>query len=181
MSQKKGFTLIELLVVIAIISLLSSIVMASLSSAKIKAQETRRIAEVKQLATALFMVADKNGGTYPSSGGVAKCLGTASTCWGGNFSGSDILNTAISEFMKTIPTDPANRTGKGDRYLYSDGTSNIAQYCTGASYPTGPFIYYVPNNLSPATQAECGVGYYACCGNQFGCGEGGLSCVYPLN
>ncbi len=40
MKLKKGFTLIELLVVIAIISLLSSIVMASLSGAKNKTAET---------------------------------------------------------------------------------------------------------------------------------------------
>jgi len=34
--KKKGFTLIELLVVVAIISLLSSVVLASLSSARAK-------------------------------------------------------------------------------------------------------------------------------------------------
>ena len=46
--MKKGFTLIELLVVISIISLLSSIVFASLGSARDKGRDTAKIAELKQ-------------------------------------------------------------------------------------------------------------------------------------
>lgn len=51
--RARGFTLIELLVVIAIISLLSSIVLASLSSARAQARDARRVADLNQLRTAL--------------------------------------------------------------------------------------------------------------------------------
>jgi prepilin-type N-terminal cleavage/methylation domain-containing protein len=52
-SSQKGFTLIELLVVIAIIGILSSIVIASVNSARQKAQETTIKVQLKELATGL--------------------------------------------------------------------------------------------------------------------------------
>lgn len=66
--MKKGFTLIELLVVIAIIGILSSVILASLNSARTKAQDTQRIASVKAFKTALELYYDDNGG-YPTSNG----------------------------------------------------------------------------------------------------------------
>ena len=52
-STKRGFTLIELLVVIAIIGMLSSVVLASLNSARQKARNVTKKAELKQLVDAL--------------------------------------------------------------------------------------------------------------------------------
>lgn len=51
----KGFTLIELLVVIAIIALLSSVVLAALTSTRIKARDASRVATGRSLKTALAM------------------------------------------------------------------------------------------------------------------------------
>src|SRR3989344_3143092 len=51
-SGKKGFTLIELLVVISVISLLSSIVFASLNNARVKARNAKRIQDINQLVNA---------------------------------------------------------------------------------------------------------------------------------
>jgi len=60
-----GFTLIELLVVIAIISLLSSIVLASLGQTRAKARDSKRIQDLVQLRNALEEYALDNNGLYP--------------------------------------------------------------------------------------------------------------------
>lgn len=51
--KNRGFTLIELLVVISIISLLSTIVMGSLASARSKARDQYRISSLRQISNAL--------------------------------------------------------------------------------------------------------------------------------
>ena len=57
----KGFTLIELLVVVSIISLLASVVMSSLASARDKAQDARRKSDLKQIQAALELYYNKCG------------------------------------------------------------------------------------------------------------------------
>jgi prepilin-type N-terminal cleavage/methylation domain-containing protein len=66
-NNNKGFTLIELLVVIAIIGLLSSIVLASLSGARSKSRDTKRVAEMRSIETALTLYALSNNGYIPLS------------------------------------------------------------------------------------------------------------------
>ena len=63
-NAKKGFTLVELLVVISIISLLTSIVLASLNDARKKARDSARISSVLQVQKALAMYFSDKGG-YP--------------------------------------------------------------------------------------------------------------------
>ncbi|MBU2103918.1 type II secretion system GspH family protein [Patescibacteria group bacterium] len=68
MVDRRGFTLIELLVVIAIIDLLSSIVLTSLSTARAKANNARRVADLIQIRTALALY-HINNGAYPIQAG----------------------------------------------------------------------------------------------------------------
>lgn len=51
----RGFSLVELLVVIAIIALLSSVVIAALTQARVRSRDTARIANARQIATALHI------------------------------------------------------------------------------------------------------------------------------
>lgn len=96
--------MIELLVVIAIIGVLSSVVLASLNSARAKANNARRVADLNQIRNALELYATDNGGNYPSTGG--NWRGTTPNCYG---TGSD-PNTAIPglvpNYMSVMPQDP---------------------------------------------------------------------------
>lgn len=64
--RQKGFTLIELLVVIAIIGLLASVVLLALNSARQKSRDAKRLADVRQIASALELYFNDNN-TYPGS------------------------------------------------------------------------------------------------------------------
>ena len=64
--SEKGFTLIELLVVIAIISVLASLLMPALSSAREKARQIACLSNLRQLGLALTMYADNNHESFPA-------------------------------------------------------------------------------------------------------------------
>ena len=71
--NKKGFTLIELLVVIAIIGLLSTLAVVALTSARTKARDSKRVADMKQVQTAMELY-------YSATNGYPACAGLVSTC-----------------------------------------------------------------------------------------------------
>ena len=61
-TNQKGFTLIELLVVIAIIGLLASVVLLAQNSARQKSRDAKRLADIRQIASAMELYFDNNGG-----------------------------------------------------------------------------------------------------------------------
>lgn len=109
-NKKQGFTLIELLVVIAIIGILSSVVLASLNSARQKARDAKRISDVKQLQLALELYFDSNGG-YPSA------ITTATLVTPG--------------YIATIPKPPAGVAGETE-YRYAGLNAGCVSYHIGA-------------------------------------------------
>lgn len=101
-NKKNAFTLIELLVVIAIIGLLASIVLVSLNTARAKARDTKRKADVGQLQIALELYYDTNG-QYPSSTGATSPNGGWSNS---NDSSWVTLQALLMAYMPTLPHDP---------------------------------------------------------------------------
>lgn len=64
MHRRRGFTLIELLVVIAIIGLLSTIAIVAMSTARAKARDSRRTADLRAVQNALELYRSSEAG-YP--------------------------------------------------------------------------------------------------------------------
>jgi|GEM_PF-481365 len=101
--QVWGFTLIELLVVISIIGLLSSIVLTSVNSARAKARDARRIADLGQIRLALELYFDTNG-YYPQSNCGWDCNGYRTSY----DSGWDALAADLAPYIPSLPKDPIN-------------------------------------------------------------------------
>jgi type II secretion system protein G len=118
---KKGFTLIELLVVIAIIGLLSTLTVLALNSARARVRDAKRVADVKQIKTALEMYYSDNN-DYPAS------LGTSITSTNGTY-------------LQSVPVAPTpadgncTTTSNTYSYTYRAGTpaSYTLNYCLGGA------------------------------------------------
>jgi len=114
--NKKGFTLIELLVVIAIIGLISSIVLASLNNARMKARDARRLSDMREMQTALELYYDSNN-AYPGNTD-NDCSGWDIGFNGGQGSGDPFIQPLeTGNFISKTPGDPIS-TGSCDGYFY---------------------------------------------------------------
>jgi general secretion pathway protein G len=115
----KGFTLIELLVVIAIIGLLSTMTVYAINVARMKARDTKRLADIKQIQTALELYYDDNG-AYP-----AFYAYTRSSNCGTNWCN---LETALAPYLKDLPRDPLGLQDVHRYYYDADSGDNYQTY-----------------------------------------------------
>ncbi len=128
MNKSRGFTLIELLVVIAIIGILSSIVLTNLNTARSKARDTKRVAEIRQIETALEMY-HANNGRYPN---IVHGLGFDTNCGGGvplvvgcgHCQRWCALETALAPHMSKLPRDPLGTAQSVYYYAYSSNAND---------------------------------------------------------
>jgi type II secretion system protein G len=113
MNAKRGFTLIELLVVIAIIGLLSSVVLASLNTARQKGRDARRLSDIKQLQTALEL--------YYSDHTAYPIVGSQSAV-------SSLSSALVPTYISSMSDDPL---GGSYHYVYLSNADG-SFYCLGA-------------------------------------------------
>ena len=100
-NEKRGFTLVELLVVIAIIGLLASIVLVSLNTARTKARNVRRKADLHAMEVAITLYYDDHAATWPNN--------DLSDSTGGDW--SDAFKAQLAPYLSVVPRDPAQITG----------------------------------------------------------------------
>jgi prepilin-type N-terminal cleavage/methylation domain-containing protein len=116
----KGFTLIELLVVVAIISILASVVLASLNSSRAKARDGERLATLQQIRNALEIYANDNGGNYPSTGSMNTVYmdpGCPQTVTGPSIKTVNWIPALAPAFLPSLSKDP--NPINGGCYMYS--------------------------------------------------------------
>lgn len=144
--NQSGFTLIELLVVIAIIGLLASVVLLALNSARAKARDAKRLADIRQVASAMELYFN-DVNSYPTH-----AVGALST-----ITGASLGFPAIApKYIGLLPTEPKPQdgtcSGSGGQnsnqyyWAYDNSGSNLTgvytiTFCLGGDtggYSAGP-------------------------------------------
>jgi type II secretion system protein G len=131
MKNKKGFTLIELLVVIAIIGLLSTLAVVALNSARQKSRDSKRVADIKQIQTALELYFADSVNGYPSNDNLELGVDVKALCTGGWNSGS--CGAGTTTYMGLVPQAPVpSDCSSGNEYIYNGGgDAYTIDFCLG--------------------------------------------------
>ena len=136
--NQKGFTLIELLVVIAIIGILSALSVLALNSARARARDAKRIADIRQIQTALEMYYNEFN-VYP--GALSQ------------------LTTTTPPLLRELPASPTPADGTcttGNNpyaYAFQAGTQGTGSASYTLTYCLGAATGGVTAGLNTATPA----------------------------
>ncbi|MCF7834093.1 MAG: type II secretion system GspH family protein [Candidatus Pacebacteria bacterium] len=108
LNYKKGFTLIELLVVVAIIGILSSVVLASLNSARKNANAASiqaNLNTIKKQAELYYDTKGHYGQGFHISG---SCPPVYNTNGQGMFYADKVINDSLQQIVGKLPSDSIN-------------------------------------------------------------------------
>lgn len=160
--HSSGFTLIEILVVVSIIGLMSSLVMSSLENARAKARDVRRLADLREVRTALEAYRTENG-AYPIA---TAWRGTCATFnAGGTITNSGPTGWVPDIAPKHIPVLPVeSKPTDNNCYLYRTTTNGsgfilLAHASVETEVSSGTYIAGTPctptlnpTNTNPANR-----------------------------
>ena len=129
---KPGFTLIELLVVVAIIGILAGVVLVAVNSARARSRDAKRMADLKQLASALELYFLTNS-TYPTLNMAVDAYERLEIALAGSFEFTPTYMPMVP--IAPIPSDgdcvPYGLPGSSNDYLYAGtGGPDISPYYT---------------------------------------------------
>ena len=122
---QKGFTLVELIVAVAVIALLAFVVIVSQSTARQKARDARRVADIVQVRLALEQYFKANR-RYPNPDPQGYCG----------------LATALAPYLSVFPKDPLDASAS------CNGTSPYYyEYFAAGTLQPGEAIVRIPANV----------------------------------
>ncbi len=147
--KSKGFTLIELLVVVAIISLLSSVVLASVKDARERAQVRSFRTEINQMITALELYKNTYG-TYPyeataTPGGSIYNYHKLNNNTESVTSGP-ALGTILSSFLAEVPNIPNPTNSSSPAYGIRTNVGSGTRYRCDGDTVTPPYVILIYQN-----------------------------------
>ncbi len=159
--KQKGFTLIELLVVIAIIGLLASVVLVSINSARAKARDAKRKADLAQIQKALEIYINQTG---------AMPANQNPCCYYYDNQPNFLIELVNAGILSSIPHDP--QSPSRTYWYYNYGKDPCGGYFVGVSLednsknPNFSNLSTCPTSWNAAKNGDCQPNSSYCVYNQ---------------